>query len=384
MKHKTVSILGGGIAGLTTALALQQIGIQATIFESSPEIKPIGAGLGLSKNALMAFEVLGIHDEICQRGNLLPGFAILDHKGNPIKQTDNSQGRFSSLCTIHRADLQQFLLSQLDSSTVLLGKKLTDVDIEPNKTTLNFEDGSRYDTDYLIVADGIHSAVRKKLIPQSLPRYAGYTCWRSVLDHPMHITQATETWGSAGRFGIVPLRDHRTYWYACINASQNDPHFKHFGTQDLITHFQNYHDPILKIIQHSDDKNLLWNDLFDIKPLQNFAFDRIVLIGDAAHASTPNLGQGAGQAVEDAVVLAQCMKQHQHFELVFKSFEQLRLSRTQWITDTSLKLGQLAQIENPLLIKLRNAAFKRMPKFLDHRQMKKIEAVSFSPTALIN
>lgn len=380
IKNKTVTILGGGIAGLTTAIALKKIGIDSEIFEGSAQLSPMGAGLGLGKNAIMAFDALGIKEEVCKRGKLLPDFAILDQVGKVIKQpTDITSMRSfdADNFTIHRADLHQFLLSKFASNKVHLGKRLQDFVIHPESIDLIFEDGTRHTTDYLIVAEGIHSVVRKKLIPTATPRYAGYSCWRAVIDDTLTVTKASETWGAKGRFGIVPLQNSKTYWFACINGSQNSEHFKNFGTNELLSNFKDYHHPIPEIISNTSDEQLIWNDILDLEPLNQFAFGRIILIGDAAHATTPNMGQGACQAIEDAVTLSQCMKKHTDIEQAFYAFEQLRLKRTAWVINTSRQVGKLAQMENRFLISLRNAALRMAPPTLERKQLKKIMEVSF-------
>src|SRR5690606_1721330 len=134
MTKYTVSILGGGIAGLTTAIALKQLGIHAQIFEGSPQLHPVGAGLGLGKNAMMAFDALGLKEGVCKRGKLLPSFSILNQGGKIIKEpggiTSNSNFEEDNF-TIHRAELHEFLLSQIDETTLHLGKRLSDISIQP-------------------------------------------------------------------------------------------------------------------------------------------------------------------------------------------------------------------------------------------------------------
>jgi 2-polyprenyl-6-methoxyphenol hydroxylase-like FAD-dependent oxidoreductase len=380
-KQHNITILGGGIAGLTTAIALQKVGIKATVLEASEEIRPVGAGLGLGTNAIMAFEKLGLKKEITAKGHMLPAYSILDQQGRPIQKPFRSGRReqpHADNFAIHRADLHAFLVAQLAPASIIMGKRLVDLHIQPSQVQLLFEDSTRHTTDYLIVADGIHSPARQKLVPGSVPRYAGYTCWRAVVDQPVrHVLIASETWGRHGRFGMVPLSGGRVYWYACITGKQNDPALRNFKIPDLYRAFEGYHDPIPEIIQATQDENLLWNDILDLKPLKQFAYGRCLLIGDAAHATTPNMGQGACQAIEDAVVLAQCLNDIPEIEKAFLHFEQRRLARTRWVTETSRKVGQMAQLENPLLIALRNAAIRLLPDSVSEKQMQTIERVDF-------
>ena len=384
MKYKTISITGGGIAGLTTAIALNRVGIQTTLFEAKREIKPVGAGLGLGANAMKAFDALGLGFELRNIGRYLKYFVIYDHCGRKIIST-GFNNRIAGNFTIHRAQLHDFLLSHINSGTTIeLGKKLVDTAVLSNCVKLFFSDGSTHITNYLIIADGIHSPIRQKLFPGAVPRYAGYACWRAVISKGgLNISETSETWGPKGRFGIVPLANSRTYWFACINYPQNDERAKNTSIRDLRENFRDYRSPIPEILEQSENVNLIRNDIIDLEPLESFSSGRIVLVGDAAHATTPNMGQGACQAIEDAVVLAECMDAQPDFEKAFKMFEERRLKRTRWITTSSRKIGRIAQIENPFLIHVRNALMRCTPSFVGESQQKKLESVNFTKSTTL-
>ena len=375
------AIVGGGIAGLTTTLALNRIGLQATVFESAPRIQPLGAGLALAANAMQAFQRLGIADEVIQQGRQLDAFTILDKRGNVVMRTDSrslSERYGISNFTIHRAALHRVLLHQLPPSSIQTGKRAVRVDQQPDGVTLLFDDGTRHQTDYLLVADGIHSTIRRQLLPDSAPRYAGYTCWRAVVNWPGNpLREATETWGSQGRVGIVPLAANQVYWFACVNAPAQSQPMRQLTSQNLADRFNGYHPPIPDLLARTPDESLLWNDILDLKPLNRYAFGRILLLGDAAHATTPNMGQGACQAIEDAVVLANELTRTNAPEEAFAAFERRRLARTQYVTNTSWRIGQMAQLTNPLLIRLRNGLFRRLPSRLNERQLETLYRVDF-------
>ena len=219
---------------------------------------------------------------------------------------------------------------------------------------------------------------RQKFIPNSHPRYAGYTCWRAVIDNSnLKINEFSETWGTNGRFGIVPLNNNRLYWFACVNAAQNNPMMASFKVKDLLIQFKNYHNQIYEILLSTQDSDLIWSDIIDLKPIHQFAFNRIVLIGDAAHATTPNMGQGACQAIEDAVLLSKCMEANQDYEKAFKTFEQMRLKRVHWIVNMSWVIGRMAQFEKSWLIFLRNRLLNLVPDFINKAQQRKISKIEF-------
>jgi 2-polyprenyl-6-methoxyphenol hydroxylase-like FAD-dependent oxidoreductase len=188
---------------------------------------------------------------------------------------------------------------------------------------------------------------------------------------------STESWGPGRRFGIVPLADNKIYWLACTNAPAQDERMKNFTTQDLYHHFQDFHDPIPTLLHQTRDEELIWNDIIDLKPIDQYAFENIVLIGDTAHATTPNMGQGACQAIEDAVILASEIKKENDIATAFKSFEKRRMKKTHFIVNNSWTLGKVGQVENKLLSSLRNLAFRAMPASVNDRQMKKLYELDF-------
>lgn len=376
------TILGGGIAGLTAAIALKKIGITAIVFESAADIRPVGAGLLLAANAVKAYEHLGIADKIVRRGRALPEFRVLDQAGRTLAGADArriSQRYGLHNFAIHRAELHDALLGELDPAQVRTGHKATGLlELPDGRLSLQFADGSAHATDCLIVADGIHSAIRSQLAPDAATRYAGYTCWRAVIDDPgLSLSAATETWGKHGRFGIVPLAGGKIYCFACINAPQNDPRMAAMRVAELKKIFSGYHAPIPAILEQWRDDQLIWNDLADLKPLDRFAYGRVVLIGDAAHATTPNLGQGACQAIEDAVILAEMLKKHSDPEQAFRAYEQKRLPRTRFIVETSRRMGAIAQWQNPLLVCLRNVLFRLIPQSVNEKQLHQLLSVRF-------
>lgn len=375
------TILGAGIAGLTTAIALQQKGIAVEIFEAAPQIQPVGAGLALAANAMQAFNKLGIADAIIAKGRKLPAFSFYNHKGKLLNSTNSLElGKKYGIdnFTIHRAELHSALLEQLKETSVHLSKKAVGFTQNGNTTTLQFADGSTHITQCLIVADGINSPIRKQLLPHSLPRYAGYVCWRAVIDSTgFDCPETSETFGSNGRFGIAPLANNLLYWYACINTPKDNPRFAAYTIDDLRKHFENYPAPIKEILNRTQNNALIYAPILDLVPLDRFAFGNIVLIGDAAHATTPNMGQGACQAIEDAVILADEMTKTNVYQNAFINFEQRRLERTRYITVQSRKVGEVAQWQNPVLGWLRDRIMTNLPQSAKDKQFKKLLTVDF-------
>jgi 2-polyprenyl-6-methoxyphenol hydroxylase-like FAD-dependent oxidoreductase len=375
-----ITIIGAGIGGLTTGIALQRIGMNVTIVEAAPEIKALGAGIALAANAMQVYERLGIADAIIKEGRLLDFFTICDQHGKVISRNDSrkSSMRFGTdNFTIHRGKLQRVLLEHNSGNTILTGKRLVDLQQKDDGVRLEFADGTFHDTDYVIAADGLRSVVRSLLYPEAELRYSGYTCWRTVVSYPAdQLNGSSETWGKNGRFGIVPLTENEVYCFAVVNAPANDPSLKTAGKEWLLERFRDYHAPVSDLLTLAEN-GFIRNDLYDLEPPYRFAFGRVLLIGDAAHATTPNIGQGACQAIEDAYTLLQELEQHASPEAAFRAFEQRRLKRTQWVTETSFKIGKVAQLENRLLIWLRNTLFRLLPEKVRTRQVEKALTTDF-------
>ena len=378
----TISIVGGGIAGLTAAIALEKTGLSPVVFEAAATVEPLGAGLVLASNAMKALKELGIAEAIMKKGSLLDSFTINDQSGKPIFKKNSEDIKLAyglDNFAIHRAELHQALLSHLKEVPVHTNMRALSANQDEQGVRITFEDGTVHASDYLIVADGIHSPIRQALAPGSIPRYAGYTCWRAVIDGiDLDLHDAYETWGHKGRFGYVPMDGKKLYWFACINAPQQSPVMKPYGIAALFAQFKNFHTPIPKIISSTKDENLIWNDIMDLKPLKQYAFGKIVLIGDAAHATTPNLGQGACMAIEDAVILAREMNKNHNYTEAFKNYEKRRLKRTHYIIKTSRLMGRIAQIENIPVGNLRNTILRVLPSNFNDKQIKALYDIYFS------
>jgi 2-polyprenyl-6-methoxyphenol hydroxylase-like FAD-dependent oxidoreductase len=381
--NKKFAIIGAGIGGLATAIALQKKGFDVSVYESAPTLKPVGAGLVLAANAIKAFGEIGISESVLAAGKALGSVCIKDADGNILTET-NSEKLTAALgivntFAIHRADLHSALLDHLSAGTVQLNKTCVNFDSQGAKIVLQFEDRSSATADYVVAADGIHSVIRKKLLPSTAPRYSGYTCWRAVTDgmpEAINRDETSETWGRGRRFGIVPLTQNRIYWFACVNAPASDPTMRQMKIAGLKHLFAHFHFPVNEIISHTRDNQLIWGDIVDIKPLKKFAFGNIVLMGDAAHATTPNMGQGACLAIEDAAILSGCLAKYPPEE-AFTQFEKKQVARTTTIVNRSWQIGKIAQLENPLLIRLRNFAMKRTPQSFVDKQVNFLADVAF-------
>lgn len=356
-------------------------GYEPTIYEAAPHLEPVGAGLGLAPNAIKALAVLGIAADIIPLGRKLPYFRILDRKGKIISENDSrliSEKFGLDNFTIHRHKLHEALLEHIDPASVVLGKKAVGMQRAGEKITIRFADHTTQEADYLIVADGINSALRDALVPGEVKRYAGYTCWRGVVPgEGLAIEGASETWDPAGRFGIVPLAGGQVYWFACIRSAAGDPAFDAFRPQDLAQHFGRFHAPIPALLERAVHFPLIHNDIYDLAPLEHYAFGNILLVGDAAHGTTPNMGQGACQAIEDAATLLTELSKDHSIEAAFTAFEARRMERTQYVIRQSRLIGKLAQTDNGTLAAIRNMLLRMTPASAREKQFEKLYNVTF-------
>lgn len=378
---ESIAIVGGGIAGLTTAIGLSQLGIPVTVYEGADAFRTVGAGIVLAGNAMLALRKFGIEDEVIAVGERIRFFEICDHQRKTIARTD-AEPLFKKYgvesYAFHRAELQQVLLDALGIENVKFGHRLKSIQNHSDQVTLAFENGEKLPTGYVVAADGANSTVRQNLLPQASCRYSGYTCFRGVIDDPgLALSQTSESWGPGRRFGMVPLSGQRIYWFACLNASRNDSKIADFQVSDLSREFSGFADPVGVVIRATRNEDLIWNDIVDLKPISKYAFGRTLLVGDSAHAMTPNMGQGACQAIEDAAVLCDALARQANPLLAFQSFEQRRLKRTHRIVNTSWKIGRIGQLQNGILRALRNLAFRCIPDSVSQKQLEALFQVDF-------
>ncbi|UKN02521.1 FAD-dependent monooxygenase [Paracrocinitomix mangrovi] len=372
MTHSTVCILGGGIAGLTTAIGLNKLGVDFKVFESVKELKNVGAGLIMAPNALKALEYIEVSTKVKAAGKMMNGLSIKKQNGHLLQATDiNKIDSSYNYLAIHRADLHQVLMDELKEGQLVLGERSKEINLSNNKYIITFENGLQHSCDYVIVAEGIQSNLRQQIFPDVQMRYAGYSCWRGITNYA-GIDIASETWGKNGRFGIVPLSKDRVYWFAVVSCKENDEVFASYTASQIAEHFKGYHQPVKELISTTDDTAILWNSISDLKPSNQYAKEGICFIGDAIHATTPNMGQGACMAIEDAAMLTECLSKTGNFLEAFKLFEGKRIDRTHFIVNQSWKIGRLAQSRNPLLASFRNMAIKLIPSKIQQKQLNKV------------
>lgn len=376
-----VTIVGAGIGGLTLALALEQQGIAAEIYEAAPEFKTVGAGIVLAINAMQVYERLGLVEALKEKGRVLEALHITSPQLKPYSSSDltTSAKKFGVPgLTIHRAALHATLRAALQATPIHLGKRLLHCTQKGEGYVLEWEDGSHTETNLLIGADGIHSRVRTALFPAVEERFSGQWCWRGVCQQALqglHPATVYEAWGKGCRFGIVPLKENQVYWFACTNHSQAAA--KALDKQGLKAVFEHFHPIVGTLIEQTTANHLILNPLSDLPKNQLWYQGHCCLLGDAAHATTPNMGQGANQAIESAWVLAQQLAEQPTPTAAFAAYQQIRQAKAQKIINTSWQIGQLAHLENPILLGLRRAVLALTPTKVTQQQMEQVYTLNY-------
>mgnify|MGYP001239094615 FL=1 len=368
-----VSIIGGGIGGLSVAIALERLGFDYDVYEQASSFQPIGSAIGLGSNAMLALRTLGVGESVLQEGMPLHEQRFIDEQWNELNRVYLSSWNAAfgrETITMQRADRHEALYDALPKPNLHLNARLIDFKKRKHLYELQFANGKKQTTDIIIAADGIHSLIRQAVAPHSKKRYSGYTCWRGIAknkdDIPLHISH--EAWSTKGRIGWAPMSKGNAYWFACINAQPDEPNFKRWKQEDVAHHFSFLGPVVERMIAETPDHYFLHHDLYDVQPLQTFVYDRIVLLGDAAHATTPNMGQGAGQAIEDAFFLYRVLKKYPSIEEAFRVYDEYRVPKTKKVTELSRFIGWASQWESPFWTSLRNKIFQRIPtQFLLNR-----------------
>lgn len=213
----------------------------------------------------------------------------------------------------------------------------------------------------------IKNIFRNQILKSGEIRNAGQKCWRGILQTGIpekYSHNAYEMWGTGKRFGFVKVRENTLYWYALVNE-------KFYSKDiDLLEEFRDFHPDILEMIAKTSKANIIFNDIVDIKPMNHWSAENLCLIGDAAHATTPNMGQGGCQAVEDAYILSKLLEIEKDWIKVFHQFEKIRKDKVHHIVNTSWIIGKIAQWEN--FTRVRNFIFRMIPESVNQKQMEKI------------
>ncbi|MBV9846630.1 MAG: FAD-dependent monooxygenase [Kutzneria sp.] len=353
-------IVGGGLGGIAAAVALRKIGWQVSVFERASEFGEVGAGVGVMPNALRALDELGVGAEVRLLGTPQGTGGVRTWHGRWLVRLPNTGDQ--RVVAIHRADLHRALLSALPPECLHTSAEVTDVD--------------SLEADLVVAADGINSGIRALLWPNApAPVSAGVTAWRGVTARTFPGLEISQTLGRGREFGILPLGDGRVCWYAAAVTSITAAG----GVREV---FDGCHDPIPDLLAATPAEAVLRHDIHELAtPLPSYVSGRVALLGDAAHAMTPYLGQGACQAIEDAVVLAAACASEPGVKLALARYDAQRRPRTKAISRAARTMGTFGvELRDPIGVALRDAVLRFTPPRLAMRAMTRFS--SWLPPAL--
>ncbi|MEV5755147.1 FAD-dependent oxidoreductase [Actinoallomurus sp. NPDC052308] len=360
-------VIGGGIGGLSTAVGLHRIGWRVTVLERAARPREAGAGISLLTNAQRALDWLGVGDAVRRRAaTMMPGGeGLRAPSGRRLQRPADPRflrERGLTLLILPRPDLHRVLREALPPGALRTGADAVQVDDLPDGAAVRYrgENGEEVVAgDLVVAADGTNSRIRRARWPESPPPvYSGHSVWRGIAEGvDGRVEPGGSTWGRGLEFGRMPLPGDRVYWFAVANtpegARYDDDH------AEVTRRFGSWHDPIPALIAATPPDRVLHHDVFELaEPLPGYVSGRVALLGDAAHAMTSDMGQGACQALEDAAVLGAALAAETDVPSALARYDEQRRPRSQAIAQASRRMGELKLNERRPALLLRNAKMR--------------------------
>lgn len=364
-------IIGGGIGGLATVIALRRVGIEATAFERVGDLKRVQVGglYTLWFTGVRALQQLGLADRLERVGTPVERMEMRTWHNNlvtsvPVTQLSRDLG--TPAVAVMRADAHRLLAAEASTADhVREGAECTGYEQDATAVTATFSDGSEEHGDFLVAADGIDSAVRKQLLGDSEMRYPGYGHWYGFVDVerpllPVGVLRFLH--GSGGRFAFFQLNEQRLCWWCMFNAPRSTSGAADAATpedkQHLLRRFQGWHRDVQQALETTPPERIRRRDTLDRAPVKRWGEGRVTLLGDAAHPMTFNLGQGASSALKDAVILASSLRDNPQVDSALRAYERERLPSTNDLIKKSLFVGSLSKWEKRPLVSLHFALLR--------------------------
>ncbi|MDO7219108.1 FAD-dependent urate hydroxylase HpxO [Acinetobacter nosocomialis] len=311
-----VVIIGAGMGGLTTGIALKKFGHQVRIFEQTEKILPVGAAISLWSNGVKCLNYLGLTEKIAKLGGQMDDLAYVDGLTGDVMTQFSLRPLIEEVgqrpYPVARADLQNMLMDEFGRDQIYLGKKMVNLEDKADYVEVHFADGSSTQADLLIGADGTHSMTRAYVLGQQVQRrYAGYVNWNGLVDSSEDLAPAQQ-WttyvGEGKRASLMPVADGRFYFFLDVPLPAGLENNRDEYKKLLKLYFADWCQPVQQLIERLDPQKTNRVEIHDIEPFSQFYKGRVVILGDAAHSTTPDIGQGGCQAMEDAIYLARSLQ----------------------------------------------------------------------------
>jgi 2-polyprenyl-6-methoxyphenol hydroxylase-like FAD-dependent oxidoreductase len=378
-----VLIQGAGIGGLTLAIAMVRRGYTVRMVERASGLSEIGAGIWMAVNPMQIFDRLGFAEKIMAAGWTIHRLTLQDHNGDILQVSDLSAAAklfgFETVA-LHRSVLQRVLSEQLPSDVITFGTEVKSLSQSADSVSVLLTNNSKINAKIVAGADGIHSHIRQLASLGGETRYSGSSSYRAIarganLLSPELNHDAYEIWGKGCRLGFSKINADDYYWYMTFDSDPN----KSFSPLARRTHaeslFCKFFPKWTRLLEKTQSDEILQTDISDLKRLHTWSSARIGLIGDAAHATAPNLGQGGAMAVEDAYSLTDAVEKVGLNGKAFELYENQRREKVDWTVSTSWNIGRMCHLKNPVMRGLRNVVLRKMLSSGGEKQIKKLYSI---------
>ncbi|MEU5764090.1 FAD-dependent monooxygenase [Nocardia sp. NPDC047648] len=359
---RRILIVGGGIAGLTFAAALKYYGARADVVDLAPEWRPVGSGIAIGFNGILALNSIGLGSAVQERGVPLNSVTLLDSEGkrmNGFRFSSVADAYGTSTIGIHRGVLHDVLADSLEESP-RLGVTVTALREHPKGVMAEFSDGTNAEYDLVVGADGRNSQVRKLIFGEVEPHYVGYCAIRVVVPRPSGFEGMCELWGSGRRMGILPIGENLLYSYSTFLSAKGIVRDPSQNLNLLRELFADFKGPARHIVDSDpDEASIHYGDIEQVI-LPQWITKRVVLIGDAAHAMCPDLGQGGSMAIEDAMTLARSLVDSTEIADALLGYQTKRYNRVGQIQRKSRQYGWMVHRQTAPACAVRRSVVRRL------------------------
>jgi 2-polyprenyl-6-methoxyphenol hydroxylase-like FAD-dependent oxidoreductase len=363
-------VVGGGVGGLTAAIALRQSGFDVSVVERRTKDEGLheGGGMTLWQNAMRALQMVDLAEPMQTGAAPLQEMWWRKPHGEPLAEwpVDQMNREFGlPVIGVSRAHIHEVLMGALADGSLRLGVECAGFEQDGSGVTARFANGEEERYDVLVGADGIYSKIRAQVLGESKPRYAGYVLTFGVvrLDHEMLTVNGYREWDGRGiRLLSFPIGDAQTHWSAIYRAKERSLDEDAASKAELLEMYKGWQEPVADMISGTEETALFHRYIYDREPVERWGEGNVTLLGDAAHPMTPNMGQGACMAIEDAVVLAKDLRDRDPSDVpaTLRAWERKRSQRAAHFSKLARMIGRLGRWKNPILCAIRYRIQSRM------------------------
>jgi 2-polyprenyl-6-methoxyphenol hydroxylase-like FAD-dependent oxidoreductase len=367
-------VVGAGVGGLATAIALRTRGFDVEMFEAAPRSRTTGGGLGIASNATKVLSALGIDLSQTGVGCVCEQFHLRTASGRlirelPIRSIADELG--SPIVNVRRSQLVALLQNSLADTPIHYGVEVIRYDRVGERVSITCADGRKREGHVLVGADGIRSVIRAQLVgPERINEY-GYACWIATVpfEHPrLPPGGAIHYWGNGQRFGLIDIGDGHAYWWGTKNVPPHDARRWAATKEEILQCFDGWANEVCEVISLTPESDIVSVPAQDRSFIESWGAGPVTLVGDAAHPMLTSLSQGAGSAIEDGYTLAYHLATEGDVVTGLRRYEQARRDRARWLVSASRRLSRVEQLENPIAAGLRNLAIRLAPMSAVRRQ----------------